>query len=305
MNSNKLVVISCVGSKIWDSNLGSPLYVPAQDAYVSTYFLAMKNYAIMTGFPWLIFSAKYGFLEPDHPICDYNVEMGKDGGISQETISAQVLHQSRLFQGQSVLLKDFKQVCIIAAKAYARPIKIAYGLTKVAIYEPMKGCPIGVRISRLQNAVRARTLLCNEMKVGRDTDIVNESDNHTDDEEKGEFQQNKPSLGEIHENQGAAGGVEAGDILFPPPTDFHGGGVSEIREWVWKNVLEPKYRNLPLTLRAGDINAHLKLKQQMPQVCGALRKMHEYHPVLCDEQRGPGVQVNSSNVWFTYSRPVP
>lgn len=300
---DKLIIISCVGQKIWKKHPSAPLFVPAQAAYVSTYFLAMKNYAVMTGFPWLILSAKYGLLEPDHPICNYDVEMGGDGCISKESISGQVRHQYRLLQGKRMPLKDFKNICVVAGSKYAESVSPVYRDIGAIVSEPLTGCPIGVRISRLQNAAIKHTLLCNELQADGNADTVNVNDNHTADNKKDGIQQNQPVADEIHGDQGIVGRANASNNILPPIQDFHGGGVAKIREWVWKNVLKPNYMNLPLTLRAGDINTHLKLKQQMPQVCGALRGMHKDHPVNCAERRAVG--KDGSNVWFTYTRRVP
>lgn len=304
MNNDKLVVISCVGSKIWASKPSSPLYVPAQDAYVSTYFLAMKNYAVMTGFPWLILSAKYGFLEPDHPICDYDVEMGKDGGISQETISAQVLHQSRQFQGQSIFLRDFKRICIIAAKAYAIPIRTAYNLTKATISEPLKGCRIGERIGHLQTAVSNQTILCHNEQANSCADAVNVDAPSVVDENEGENHQQPPVADDRPPEQKYAGLVSGCNVHLPVVQEICG-SVADIRQWVWEYILAPNVDNIPVILRAGSINNHLGLHGQMPQVCGALRGMQNHYPVYCIEERGANVQLNGSNVWFTYTRREP
>lgn len=100
--------------------------------------------------------------------------------------------------------------------------------------------------------------------------------------------------------------IEEGDVIddvVMPPVDKFVGGTQKIQDWVWNNILKPNYQNLPKTIRAGDIHTHLKLKQQMTQVCGALRGMPKAYPVHCSERRE--VKKDGANVWFAYTRRLP
>jgi hypothetical protein len=92
-----LFIVSCTGDKIWQENPNADRYVPAKDAYTGETVRSWLANPLSSEKRWLILSAKYGFIEPDHPICDYNVTFNdeKTGPVSDETLRNQVLYQYR------------------------------------------------------------------------------------------------------------------------------------------------------------------------------------------------------------------
>jgi len=71
-------------------------------------------------YPWLIFSSKYGFIEPDHPIKNYDIHfIEHPGAISEETVLRQVLHQK--FDGFKIV--DFSRVYFVGSENYFRKLK--------------------------------------------------------------------------------------------------------------------------------------------------------------------------------------
>ena len=48
-------------------------------------------------YPWIILSAKYGFMEPEHPIGNYDVNFSKleSGPVSEDSLRNQVRYQNR------------------------------------------------------------------------------------------------------------------------------------------------------------------------------------------------------------------
>ena len=112
---NMLIVVSCSEQKVWSKENSRPVYVPAIYAYTGNDVTWLKNNVPNgKGFHCLILSAKYGFIEPEHPIHYYDVTFSnpKTGPISIESLKNQVLHQSRLFAENERKLCEFKYVLV-------------------------------------------------------------------------------------------------------------------------------------------------------------------------------------------------
>ncbi len=118
-NKNVLFIVTCTEKKVW-AEKGAPKYVPAKEAYIGS---TMKRWLKSEGskkYPWLIFSSKYGFIEPDHPIKNYDIHFIKDpGAISEETVLRQILHQE--FNGFKIV--DFDRVYFVGSENYFRKLK--------------------------------------------------------------------------------------------------------------------------------------------------------------------------------------
>ena len=112
---SKLVVVQCGGRKIWKNNpdIGK---VKAEDAYTSPYFQKNRKYAKRFGDRWVVLSAKYGFLDPDELIEDYNVtfKSKKSGPISNFDLQKQVTEKE---------LDDFDEVVVLGGIEYLDAIK--------------------------------------------------------------------------------------------------------------------------------------------------------------------------------------
>lgn len=138
---NTLIVISCTKRKIWDEGHWGHPYVPAIHAYTGKSITLFKNHvAEKEGFYCIILSAKYGFIELEHPIHYYNVTFSKSntGPISDESLWNQVHYQSRYFGTEERKLCDFKHVLIKAGnrdseeneKSYTNKVKKAFKNTE-------------------------------------------------------------------------------------------------------------------------------------------------------------------------------
>lgn len=94
-----LVIIGCTKQKIWDDDPSAPDYVPARRAYTGASLpdWVREGRDEPSGARWLFLSAKYGFIEPDHPIGTYDVTFSDPatGPISRESLRSQVRHQTR------------------------------------------------------------------------------------------------------------------------------------------------------------------------------------------------------------------
>lgn len=69
----------------------------------------MKNDEISYPIYWVILSAKYGFIEPDHPIHEYNVALSNDetGPIDLVSLIRQAKYQTRILHLHE---KDYKKL---------------------------------------------------------------------------------------------------------------------------------------------------------------------------------------------------
>jgi len=135
-----LFVVSCAKSKIWDEDKNAPSYVPARHAYRGEDFLKFvywfeKNQMEMKGFKWLILSAKYGYIEPWHPIGRYDVCFDDEdsGPISDETLYSQVMKQRRF--EDTVYLKDFKKVVCFCRRTYLQRVHKSFRDTDAEIVD--------------------------------------------------------------------------------------------------------------------------------------------------------------------------
>jgi hypothetical protein len=90
-------VVACSKSKIWDTDPLAPPFVPARYAYRGERFLEWRNRLEASGAMWLILSARYGFIEPDQPISNYDVTFSDagTGPLSSESLRGQAEHQAR------------------------------------------------------------------------------------------------------------------------------------------------------------------------------------------------------------------
>lgn len=79
--NNSLFIVSCTEEKIWDYQKDAPLYLEAKNVYKGRAFVGFLNFIqkfilINKKINWIILSGKYGFIEPEHPITYYNVDIG-------------------------------------------------------------------------------------------------------------------------------------------------------------------------------------------------------------------------------------
>lgn len=128
--ASTLIIVACTKMKIWDVDENAPKYVPARVAYVGNSFKKFvewldKNSWKEKGYQWVILSAKYGYIEPWHPISNYNVTFNDEstGPVSDETLYRQVMFQDIL---PNKKLKDFKTLICIGSYVYIEKIKKSF-----------------------------------------------------------------------------------------------------------------------------------------------------------------------------------
>jgi hypothetical protein len=139
-----LIVVGCTKTKVWDMAPDAPEFVPARCAYKGQDFIRFLNWAESEavqlekkGFRWVILSAKYGFLEPWHPIANYDIPMeDADVAISPETLKAQTRQVKPGKAGQSKAkagrLADYRIViCVNCPKTYIERVQAVFCDAKV------------------------------------------------------------------------------------------------------------------------------------------------------------------------------
>lgn len=130
-DASLLCVVSCTKDKIWDIDDSISDYVPAKDAYIGcTMKKWLKDERSKRNY-WIILSAKYGFIEPSHPIGNYNITFTLEatGPISDESLKNQVMYQERL----GFDLKNFKKVIVIGNEVYYNKVKDAFSDTNASV----------------------------------------------------------------------------------------------------------------------------------------------------------------------------
>ena len=143
---SKLCIVQCGGQKIWKKNpqLGS---VAAKNAYTSPYFKKNMAYAKKFGDRWVILSAKYGFLDPEDMIEDYNVtfKIKKSGPISTDELKEQV---------KSKGLDSYDEIVVLGGKEYLEAVRRAFEGTRCVVEAPFEGMRIGERMRGLGEALK-------------------------------------------------------------------------------------------------------------------------------------------------------
>jgi len=135
-----LFIVACTRTKIWDKNPQAPTYVPARDAYRGESFKEFmiwlkENKAELKGFRWLVLSAKYGYIEPWHPIGDYDVTFKDEttGPISDCALYSQVMYQKRWSDNRP--LRRFKFVRCFGSTTYVEKVRKSFRDTDAEVYE--------------------------------------------------------------------------------------------------------------------------------------------------------------------------
>jgi len=128
-----LFVVSCTKMKIWNEDVCAPEYVEAFKAYRGGDFREWLKEPVAKKSRWLVLSAKYGFIEPNHPIADYDVtfSLPETGPISDETLINQVRYQSRWKDKKP--LKSFDKIVVRGSQTYLQKVKTAFSCTQASI----------------------------------------------------------------------------------------------------------------------------------------------------------------------------
>lgn len=143
-NMKTLVIVPCGKAKIWDKN-PEPTYVKASEVYTSTFFRLNREYACSFGDHWIILSAKYGFIEPEKMIENYDVSFNskKSTPVSTETLKEQV---------KILELNSFNRIIGLGGLVYRRKISESFEDYQIDIVFPFENC---TGIGEMQKAIKS------------------------------------------------------------------------------------------------------------------------------------------------------
>lgn len=143
MNANVLVIVPCSARKIWDKEpQRGP--TPAKDAYTGPLFRLARRFAETYGYPWIILSAKYGFIEPDHVIpgnYDVTFRDPKTNPVTVDILRRQV-EEKKLYRYQKLI--------VLGSKYYVDMVRRAFQNYNIEIEAPLEGLPIGKMLRKLK-----------------------------------------------------------------------------------------------------------------------------------------------------------
>ncbi|MBT78694.1 MAG: hypothetical protein CL798_10955 [Chromatiales bacterium] len=131
-----IYLVSCVSQKRAASSI-------AKDLYISDWFSKARAYAEMSGFPWLILSAKYGLVSPDEIIKPYELTLNKMAIADRRHWAKQVLEQ---LEAQ---LSTPKRIVMLAGARYREFVEPELRAMGIDIDVPMEGLRIGEQLSWL------------------------------------------------------------------------------------------------------------------------------------------------------------
>ncbi len=122
-----LYVVSCTRDKVWDFG-ETKKYIPAKDAYVGTTMKSWLSSTKSRDYPWVIFSSKYGFIDPDHPIKNYDINFVDDGdkAVSEETLFRQLMHHDFECNGERFKICEFKEIRFVGSPKYYNKLKTVF-----------------------------------------------------------------------------------------------------------------------------------------------------------------------------------
>lgn len=154
MNRNTLCYISCTKEKIWD--IAPHLEgVQASCAYRNSDFILANNISEKLGGRIIIFSAKYGFLDPTDIIPGpYDITFSRK---DDPVISMNDLHQ----QADQKKLLSYNDIHVFCSEPYHQRIKTIYNKEKIKIHNPIlkaSGFPeIYEILNTYNNTLRSRS----------------------------------------------------------------------------------------------------------------------------------------------------
>lgn len=122
-----LHIIECSKRKVWDLAASTPRFVPARQAYLGDAIRSWLADPRASTERWLILSARYGFIDPDQPVENYDVtfKLPSTGPIPDDALAAQVCYQVRW--ADAVPIRQFRRVVVHGHRDYFDRVRAAFG----------------------------------------------------------------------------------------------------------------------------------------------------------------------------------
>jgi len=148
-NSSKtLIIVPCGKKKIWDRNPSAGPTL-ARYAYTSNYFRLCVKYAESFSNKWLIFSGKYGLVDPDQKVDIYD-KRGKASNDLRSKIREQL---------EPFISTGYSSIVSLCGKKYSKILRDVVELTEIKLYTPLEGLKIGFRQKQIKECLRCNTSL--------------------------------------------------------------------------------------------------------------------------------------------------
>jgi hypothetical protein len=121
-----LHIIECSKRKVWDMAVPTPRFLPARQAYLGDAIRSWLADPRASTERWLILSARYGFIDPDQPIENYDVtfKLPSTGPIPDDALAAQVRYQVRW--ADAVPIRQFSRVVVHGHRDYFDRVRAAF-----------------------------------------------------------------------------------------------------------------------------------------------------------------------------------
>ncbi|MCP4896362.1 MAG: hypothetical protein GY906_05250 [bacterium] len=116
---SEIIIVPCTREKIWsiEPQRGE---VPARGAYIKRAFARWRDHAENSGLPWVILSTKYGFLDPDQQITNYEARVSSAKSDPGYMTSLQE-------QARSRRLSEYDRITVLDWEAFEDLVKMALG----------------------------------------------------------------------------------------------------------------------------------------------------------------------------------
>ena len=136
---NDLVLISCSKQKSFAEDDET---IVAGNAYCSNLFRKSKDWADNRSMDWAILSARYGLLNPNQPITDYDLTLNELSPKQRKQWADNVAKQM-------MMRPKPEKVYLLAGSNYSRDLKPILESNGLEVEEPLRGMQIGERLSEL------------------------------------------------------------------------------------------------------------------------------------------------------------
>ena len=145
--AKRLIIVPCGKKKIWDKN-PSVGRTPARYAYTSNYFKLCVQYAEKFSDEWVIFSGKYGLIEPNFLMdSNYNIRVK-----STDEFINKIKEQLKPF-----ISAGFSSFVSLCGKDYSQILKDVIAPFGIKLQTPFNGLRIGMRQRRIRASLENDT----------------------------------------------------------------------------------------------------------------------------------------------------
>lgn len=150
MKKHDLVIVSC-GKRKLEGVKSLGIKIPAKYLYTSEYFNLCKDYAEMFAKKWVIFSAKYGILDPDELVEVYEQR------LDLRQISEKFIKEVEKRLSQIVFMQN--DVVSLCGSDYDIVLKRIIEKIGANVRSPLSRISIGKRMAILREALITKTPL--------------------------------------------------------------------------------------------------------------------------------------------------